>query len=85
MNRQMYEEAGEWLAELRTRRLDASARKRFDQWLCRSPEHVRAYLDCAAISATLEAGPRAVTAEIDALIERARQSSGNNIIPLQPA
>jgi transmembrane sensor len=84
MNQQMYEEAAEWLVEFRTGDPDAGTRERFDRWLARSPEHVRAYLECAATSEQLAAGPRLAPAEIEALIERARQSSGRNVVPLPP-
>jgi transmembrane sensor len=83
MNQQIHEEAAEWLVELRSRP-DASTRQRFDQWLSTSPEHVRAYLECAAVSEAAQAGPRATPAEIEALIERARQSSDANVIALAP-
>jgi transmembrane sensor len=80
MNQQIYEEAAEWVVELGSSP-DAQARQRFDQWLSTSPEHVRAYLECAAIRETAEAGPRATPQEIEALIERARLSSAANVIP----
>lgn len=83
MNQQIHEEAAEWLVELRSRP-DATTRQRFDQWLSASPEHVRAYLECAAIAETAEAGARAAPEEIEALIERARQSSGANVVAFAP-
>jgi len=84
MNQHIYEEAAEWVVELRSRSDDLT-RRRFDQWLSTSPEHVRAYLECTAISEAAEAGPRATSAEVEALIERARQSTVANVIPLTPA
>jgi len=84
MNQHIYEEAAEWVVELRSRSDDLT-RRRFDQWLSTSPEHVRAYLECTAISEAAEAGPGATSAEIEALIERARQSTVANVIPLTPA
>jgi len=81
MNQQIYEEAAQWLAELRDRS-DSATQQRFDQWLATSPEHVRAYLECTAIAETVEAGPCATPQEIEALIEQARQSSGANVISL---
>jgi transmembrane sensor len=83
MNQQIHDEAAEWLLELRNRS-DAATRQRFDQWLSTAPEHVRAYLECAAISETVAAGARATPQEIEALIERARQSSAENVVPLAP-
>src|SRR4051812_43541061 len=81
MNQHIYEEAAEWLVELRSRSDDLT-RRRFDQWLSTSPEHVRAYLECTAISEAAETGPRSTSQEIDALIERARQATAANVIPL---
>ena len=83
MKQHIHEEAAEWLVELRSRSDDLT-RRRFDQWLSTSPEHVRAYLECTAISEAAETGPRASLAEIDALIERARQATAANVIPLTP-
>jgi transmembrane sensor len=84
MNQHIHEEAAEWLVELRSRSDDLT-RRRFDQWLSTSPEHVRAYLECAAISEVAEASPRATSQEIEALIERARQATGANVVALTPA
>src|SRR4051794_11162923 len=84
MNQHIHEEAAEWLVELRSRSDDLT-RRRFDQWLSTSPEHVRAYLECAAISEVAETGPRGTPQEIEALIERARQATVANVIPLTPA
>ena len=83
MNQHIHEEAAEWLVELRSRSDDLT-RRRFDQWLSTSPEHVRAYLECAAISEVAEAGPRATSQEIEALIARARQATDANVISLTP-
>jgi transmembrane sensor len=48
-NTQIYEEACEWLIECRTSDLDEAARSTLDQWLRKSPEHMSAYLEVAAI------------------------------------
>jgi transmembrane sensor len=42
------EEASGWLVEFNEGELDAHARGEFNQWLRRSPEHVRAYVEIAA-------------------------------------
>lgn len=49
LNAQIYEEASEWLVEFRTGDIDISDRKKFNAWLRTSPEHMRAYLELAAI------------------------------------
>lgn len=48
-NSQIYAEAGEWLVEFRSGDADAQTRKDFYSWLRTSPEHMRAYLELAAI------------------------------------
>ena len=49
LNAQISEEAAEWLVEFRTGDMDAQARREFDTWVRISPEHLRAYLEIAAI------------------------------------
>lgn len=49
MNAQIYAEASDWLVEFRLGDVGAEERKAFDGWLRASPEHVRAYLELAAI------------------------------------
>src|SRR5262245_40817119 len=81
MNQQIYEEAAEWVIELGSP-ADAETQRRFDQWLATSPEHVRAYLECTAISRTAESGPRHTAQQIEELLELARRSSATNVISL---
>lgn len=49
LNTQIYEEASAWFVEYRAGDLDESARRDFDKWLRKSPEHLTAYLEIAAI------------------------------------
>lgn len=49
LNTQIYTEACEWFVECRAGTLDAVLRREFDRWLRRSPEHLSAYLEIAAI------------------------------------
>jgi len=49
VNHQIYEEASEWLVELRVGDMDASARERLDAWFRASPENLRAFLELANI------------------------------------
>ena len=48
-NTQIYEEACAWFVECRSGDLDAAARTEFDRWLRKSPEHLSAYVEIAAI------------------------------------
>lgn len=69
LNPQILAEASEWLVEFETGDGDDAARRAFDDWLRRSPEHVRAYLGLlpiwkqgATANFTLDNGPEALIA-----------------------
>jgi transmembrane sensor len=49
MNTQIYDEASAWFVECRAGDLDDAGCREFDKWLRKSPEHVSAYLEVAAI------------------------------------
>ena len=49
LNAQVYDEAATWFVQCRAGDLDESGRHEFDRWLRKSPEHVSAYLEVAAI------------------------------------
>jgi len=49
MNKQIYEEAAEWVVELQIGDIDAAARVRLDGWFRTSPEHIRAFLELSNI------------------------------------
>jgi transmembrane sensor len=49
LNDQVYQEACEWFVEFRSGDLDDAGRRRFDLWARKSPEHLAAYLEIAAI------------------------------------
>lgn len=58
-NNQIYAEAADWLVELRSGDADGASHKQFSDWLRTSPEHMRAYLELAAIwteGSNLDAG-----------------------------
>jgi transmembrane sensor len=46
---QLYQEAGEWFLEFREGEPSVDTRREFDQWVRRSPNHLAAYLEIAAI------------------------------------
>lgn len=48
-NQQIYEEASEWFVRMRDADDAPGVRAEFMEWLRRSPEHVSAYLDIAAV------------------------------------
>src|SRR5271154_6671636 len=84
LNAQILDEASEWFVDFRVGDVDAAARERFDEWLRRSPEHIRAYIDIARTY--VELPPPSPTGEIDvqALIAYAN-SEGSNVVPLAPS
>ena len=45
MNRQILEEASAWFIEFRADSRSPTSHAEFVQWLTRSPEHIRAYLE----------------------------------------
>lgn len=45
MNKQIIEEAAEWFVEFSTGEADRTTKQAFDEWLRKSPEHVRVYLE----------------------------------------
>jgi transmembrane sensor len=81
MNKQVYEEASEWLVELRIGDIDAAARARLDAWFRISPEHIRAFLELSNIWE--EGGDEEVSRAFstEELIVRAR-AAGTNVVVL---
>lgn len=79
-NSQILDEACEWFVEFRAGDIDASLRRRFDEWLRRSPEHIRAYIDIARLY--VEVPPPDPSGQIDvaALIAYANRD-GSNVTP----
>lgn len=80
MNKQIYEEAAEWLVEVRIGDIDAAARARLDAWFRLSPEHIRAFLELSNIweeGADQEVSRAFSTAE---LIVRAQAAETNVVV-----
>jgi transmembrane sensor len=77
LNLQIYQEACGWLVEFRSGEPGWPARQEFDLWLRKSPEHVAAYLEAAAL---WEEGPALDprrTWDADALIANAMAEPDN--------
>jgi transmembrane sensor len=81
-NRQIADEASEWFVEFRVGDVDAAARERFDEWLRRSPEHIRAYMEIARTYVEMPNPHGTKPLDVEALIAYA--SSGENIVPFDP-
>jgi transmembrane sensor len=83
VNRLILEEASEWFVDFRVGDVDEHARERFDEWLRRSPEHIRAYMEIARIYVELPPVKLAGKLDVDALIAYAH--SAENVVPLSGA
>jgi transmembrane sensor len=83
LNDQISEEAAEWLVAFRSGDVDAADQRGFDAWLRASPEHIRAFIEMAAL--WHEGGGIDARRELDieAIIARAR--SEQRIAELPPA
>jgi transmembrane sensor len=83
-NRQIWEEASAWFVEFRLSSVTNSSRDEFLQWLCRSPDHIRAYLEVSQTYVQLPAPGVLPTDDVDRLIEKARARLTNDVIPIDP-
>lgn len=83
LNEQISEEAAEWLVEFRLGDIDVEGRRAFDEWVRSSPEHLRAFLEIAAIWNEGGALDAAREIDMDALTARARAEQ--NVIPISQA
>lgn len=81
-NTQVYEEACEWLVHFRAGDADddIEARRQLDEWLRRSPEHVRAYLEVSTIWEEIPFHD--AERKLDAEAHIARALAEKNIYPL---
>lgn len=82
LNQQIYEEAGEWFTRMRDGESDPAVRNELMNWLRRSPEHVGAYLDIAAV--WVESKHVAVDADVDLQKRVARARADLNITEFLP-
>lgn len=80
LNHQISEEAAEWLVEFRTGDIDAAGRHDFDDWVRVSPEHLRAFIEMAALWSESSAIDAQRRLDVDAIIARAQGE--RNIIGL---
>ena len=80
LNRQILDEASEWFVDFRVGDVDTAARERFDEWLRRSPEHVRAYWEIAKTYVELPAAPAPGKLDVAALIAYAHSDA--NVVSL---
>jgi transmembrane sensor len=82
MNRQILEEASAWFIEFRAGSQSATSHAEFVQWLTRSPEHIRAYLEISGTYSQLPK-PGAIPEDaVSALLNRARARVQDAVTPL---
>lgn len=77
------EEATSWFVDFNEGEVDAAGRDRFNEWLRRSPEHVRAYLQTSAFWEEANLLGKRPNLDIETLIARAMTE--HNIHPLSVA
>lgn len=78
---QIVEEASDWFVEFSEGKVDVAARKRFDTWLRRSPEHVQAYLNITAVWEDASMLQKSRTSASEELV--ARVLAEGNVVALQ--
>jgi transmembrane sensor len=79
-NNPILDEAADWIATLRGGGDTPAAREQFAAWLCRSPEHVRAYLGLAGLWSELARVDRGRDIDVPALVREAMSTA--NVIAL---
>ena len=79
IRKEIVAEASAWFAEFRSGEMDVRARTAFADWLRRSPEHMRAYLEIAAAWTELPDDPEK-RIDISAFLQRARESDVSDTV-----
>lgn len=72
LNDQISHEAAEWLIEFRSGDIDAGGRRAFDAWLRASPEHIRAFIEMAALWQEGGAIDPRRQLDVEAIVDRAQ-------------
>jgi transmembrane sensor len=80
VNSQISEEAAEWLVDFRLGDIDAEGRRAFDAWVRSSPEHLRAFIEIAAI--WNEGNSLDAARELDLVALVATVNAGANVVSL---
>jgi len=82
MNQQILDEASTWFIEFRSGPMSHAIQRQFMEWLRRSPDHIRAYLEISESYARLPAAEGIASEQIERLLERARSRATDSVIPL---
>ena len=80
MNTQIYAEVTEWIVKNRAGPMDLQDKRRFDEWLRESPQHVRAYLEMCGLWEDLACLDPRWNPAAEELIARARAE--DNVLEL---
>jgi transmembrane sensor len=83
VNRQILDEASTWFVEFRAGHPTARAREEFMQWLRRSPDHIRAYLDISHHYMHLPGPANVTSTEADRLLEKARSRLTEGVVSIE--
>lgn len=83
LNTQIYDEACAWFVEMRSGDADDDIRRRFDAWVRKSPEHLRAYLETSEIWDDASHVSAGHMGSREALLEAVKD--GAEVIPLVSA
>ncbi len=74
-NASAFAEASEWLIDFREGCVDGDGRTRFNAWLRRSPEHIQAYMEAAALWGDIPALAADMDVDVEAVVAHARAQS----------
>jgi transmembrane sensor len=81
-NRQILDEASAWFVEFRTESVNARRREEFMEWLRRSPDHIRAYLEISRTYVQLPCEGGVPASEVERLLSKARTRAGDEVVSL---
>lgn len=71
-NDAVFAEASQWLVDFRAGDVDAEGRRRFNAWLCRSPDHIQAYMEAAALWGDIPQLAGNMEVDVEAVVAHAR-------------
>jgi transmembrane sensor len=81
LNQQINEEAARWFVEFRSGAVGAPGRCAFDAWVRASPEHLRAFIEIAALWRHSQTVDSQRSFSVEALIESAKEEA--NVVSLE--
>ena|SRR5438105_2033285 len=79
-NQQILDEAAVWFVDFRDGGVNAATQIQFNRWLCRSPDHVKAYLEIAALWSDVPNLASKEEIDVEALIAYALEE--DNVVAL---